>query len=326
MPENSSKPVFLRFPILSSLFVLCILLFLSIFFVLGGNYSVDTQTIFAVVSILGAMGAALFWMLIKDKSKTREDLSQEKLKNKEVWKILFNGQNPRTPLVTYTLLAVLAFFFVPVGLLFLGSVEKAMGFLALGASSRDMVFGKGEWYRLFTAVLLHAGFVHFASNAIALFMAGKIFEQLAGRYWLLVTFTLSGVGGTLMSIVVNSHSMPTVGASGAIMGLMGATYVLTFRLKESKERKGFQRNLLQALAFNILPFIWSHAGGGIDYGGHLGGALVGMALGLFLYAIWDKDAPNTRWNGLGQALAYGGIGIYLLAVIMAVVDALHTLH
>lgn len=320
MPQKKSKSIFARFPVLSSLLVVCILLFLFFFFGIFRNYSVEGQELYGVMAIFSAIGAGFVALLIRVKSKAKVQSRKAKPKTKEIWDITVDGRRPQPPRMTYSILGALvfifllevAFFFVWFQGEFSSLVMKVL--ITLGASSGNLVLEKGEWYRLFTAVLLHGGFRHILFNAMGLLIAGMILEHLAGPYWLGAAFALCGLGGTLMSMVMNPPETFTVGASGAIMGLMGASYVISFRLKESKDRKRLQSYLFQVLLINILPFLWHRSGRGVDYSGHLGGALAGIVLGGFLFVIWDRTAPSARWNVLGKMLAYGGLGVYLIAI------------
>jgi rhomboid protease GluP len=211
----------------------------------------------------------------------------------------------RRPLVTYALAAALAIVF---GLELL--VGERDGFLSpstvalvnLGALFRPALSDPAEWYRLIAAGLLHGGPVHLALNLVALLLGGRFLEPLVGRAWFLVMFTVSLLGGSLASLVLNGPETVAVGASGAIMGLLAAAFVLTFRLPHGARRTQAQLGLIYWLVPALIPL--ARAGGPrVDFGAHLGGALVGFALGGAILGRWRRDASLPPGRTLSRALA-----------------------
>ena len=92
--------------------------------------------------------------------------------------------------------------------------------IALGACSYPLVIDHGDWWRLFTSVFLHASLIRFIGNGMCFLLAGCILETLAGPAWFFVIFFLSGLSGSLASIWFSDSHLISVGASGAIMGMM----------------------------------------------------------------------------------------------------------
>ena len=78
----------------------------------------------------------------------------------------------------------------------------------------------GEWYRLFTPMLLHADLAHIIMNSLSLYNIGTFVESQFGALRYVLVYTLSGVAGNALSAVVNPRA-PSVGASGAVCGLVG---------------------------------------------------------------------------------------------------------
>ena len=136
------------------------------------------------------------------------------------------------PLLTLAIIAGLAIVFAAEYRFNVGPVQgMAPGLnslVALGALSRKLVLGAGEPWRLVTAILLHLNPAHIIGNCIVLFLAGATLERLVGRAWLGAIFVVSGLAGALASMACNPAEQAGVGASGAIMGLISATFVLSF--------------------------------------------------------------------------------------------------
>jgi rhomboid protease GluP len=224
---------------------------------------------------------------------------------------------PRPPLATWGLLALLAAIFVGEQVC---AVDPPSAFLtpgidtlvALGGLRRGLVEA-GEGWRLISAALLHGSALHILFNGIALTMVGRFLEGLVGRAWFLALFVLGAVGGGLMSLAINDPEVVSVGASGAIMGLLSAAFVASYRLPHGPDRTGLQIILAQMLVPSLLPLAFGHdaALGGraevhIDYGAHLGGALTGGVAGLALMRLWPRTQALPRLRGLALAIALAG--------------------
>jgi rhomboid protease GluP len=182
---------------------------------------------------------------------------------------------------------------------------------ALGGLNRFAILTNGEWYRLLTGPLLHADLMHLLFNGIALLMAGFILEWLVGRVWFLALFVIGALGGSLMSLAVNPATLTSVGASGAIMALFASILVLSLRLPQGAERMRVQTRSVRILIPSLLPLATTAGGMQIDYGAHIGGALIGGAAGLLLLRTWPSDRRLPRFPGVARAVAVVG----LLAVV-----------
>jgi membrane associated rhomboid family serine protease len=87
----------------------------------------------------------------------------------------------------------------------------------------------GQYYRAFTAMWLHANFLHIFFNMIALLIVGPAVEVLLGKARFLVLYLLAGLGGSVASYLLSQPNAAGIGASGAIMGVLGAYVVLALR-------------------------------------------------------------------------------------------------
>jgi len=98
---------------------------------------------------------------------------------------------------------------------------SAQVLIKLGAKDTDLIVNDGEYYRLVTAMFLHAGLVHYALNMFGLLAIGRVIELAHGSFALFFLFVIPAIGGTILSAIFLPKSI-SVGASGGIFGLMGA--------------------------------------------------------------------------------------------------------
>ncbi|AUA12579.1 MULTISPECIES: rhomboid family intramembrane serine protease [Streptomyces] len=159
---------------------------------------------------------------------------------------------------------------------------------------------EGQWWRLVTSVFLHQQLMHIAFNMLSLWWIGGPLEAALGRARFIVLYALSGLGGSALSYLLAAQNQPSLGASGAIFGLLGATAVLMRRLNYD------MRPVIALLALNLLfTFTWS----GIAWQAHVGGLVAGtvVAYGM-VHAPRDKRALVQR----------GTCALVLLAIVAMV--------
>jgi len=192
---------------------------------------------------------------------------------------------------------------------------------AMGALSRTAVLSKGEWYRLFTAPLLHANFAHILGNGVALLFGGWLLERLVGRLWYFAFFAIGALGGSLVSLAVGATSLISVGASGALMGMFAGLFVSSFRLASGTAgRTRLQANSLRILIPSLLPSFSTHAGMHIDYGAHLGGTLAGAALAFALLRSWPETAFIPQRRRAAALIATAAITLFVGSAGMAIAN------
>jgi len=163
----------------------------------------------------------------------------------------------------------------------------------------------GDWWRLITSTFLHASLLHIAFNMYFLWFVGSPVEMALGRGRFLLVYIVSGLAGSAGALVYTPTS-PTVGASGAIFGILGAALVL--------ER---QRNFVlggSALALVLINLVLSFAISGISIGGHIGGLVGGALCTLVLSHFGRGHAAYSRVGLWGIA---GVLGVGLLSIAVA---------
>jgi membrane associated rhomboid family serine protease len=162
----------------------------------------------------------------------------------------------------------------------------------------------GDWWRLFTAAFLHYGPIHLAFNMLALWIFGSAIEQVLGRGRYLLLYVVSGLAGSAGALLFSPNAV-TVGASGAIFGLMGAALVL-----ERQRTYVFGGGALGLIVINL---VFTFAIPGISIGGHLGG-LAGGALGMLALSRFGRGHAVYGRPGLAGVLGLIGIGLISVAV------------
>lgn len=140
----------------------------------------------------------------------------------------------------------------------------------------------GQYYRLLTSAFLHGGILHLACNMYSLYAVGPQIEQIYGKVKYIVIYLLSAIGSAYVSYILAPKTL-SIGASGAIFGLVGA--LLVFLLKErGRIRKGAIGNIISVIIINL--FIGLSLSN-IDNYGHVGGLITGMLVSVILYKRRD---------------------------------------
>ena len=153
----------------------------------------------------------------------------------------------------------------------------------------------GEYYRLVTSAFLHDGIFHLAFNMYILWILGQMLEASFGRARFLSLFVVSTLGGSFGVLLLSPNS-PTVGASGAVFGLMGATVLMHRAVGGSIWRSPLAPLLMLNLVFTLLiPRV--------SIGGHFGGLAAGAVMGALMLALERRRAPAWATVALGGMLS-----------------------
>jgi rhomboid protease GluP len=155
----------------------------------------------------------------------------------------------------------------------------------LGALVPTVVW-QGEWWRLLSATFLHFGFFHLALNMIGLAYLGIFVEIRLGIWRYLATYLLCGIGSmlvvTILAVSTNSEPQVTVGASGAIMGMVGVTVAILLQgWRRQKSRIAAQR-LRTILLIIGLQMFFDLTTPNVSFVGHTSGLVIGFLIGLLL--------------------------------------------
>jgi rhomboid protease GluP len=165
-----------------------------------------------------------------------------------------------------------------------GGYNSSQTFLTFGWKENYSILQNGEWYRLLTSMFLHGGFLHLAFNMYSLWDLGGLTNQIArvqeknAPFVFLAIYFFAGICGGLASMYFNPGT-PSVGASGAIFGLIGA--IVAFALYNNQT--ALLQSLVNVIILNLI--IGFSPGSNIDNSGHIGGLVGGALIGFFLLAI-----------------------------------------
>jgi membrane associated rhomboid family serine protease len=160
----------------------------------------------------------------------------------------------------------------------------------------------GEYYRLLTAAFLHGSILHIALNMYALYLFGPTVEAALGRVRFLALYLASALGGSALSYYFSDPRTPSLGASGAIFGLLGAFLVLNRKLG---------RDSSAVLVLIVINLAFGFVAPNIDWRAHIGGMITGaLCAAAIAYA---PQARRTLWQVGGTVL------VVAVAVVVVVV-------
>ena len=189
--------------------------------------------------------------------------------------------------------------------------------VALGGASRRLVLEGGEWWRIFLAPIYHGSLGHLVGNCVALGFLGARLEPLLGRWWMSAAFVISALGGMAGSMIGNPPDVTTVGASGAISGLIGALFAMSFHSRADEATQQAMRRTAWRFGIPALgPLLWG-AHGTTDYSAHLGGAVAGAMVGAVIALLWDGRSFRPGLQRVAAAIAVGGLTMSGVSAAMA---------
>lgn len=210
------------------------------------------------------------------------------------------------PLATYVLLAAIILIF---GLTMLNGllVDPSSTLFRFGATFGPSIIIEGQWWRFLTAMFLHADITHILFNGYALYILGLDMERIYGRGRYLALYFLTGLFGGLASFWVRGMDEFSVGASGAIFGILGMNlaFFAFYRNKLGKFGKDRLNRTLQLVGINlVIGFLIVR----VNNLAHMGGLVSGFLLGYLLVPqyvvshvigtqvkVYDRSGLTYRW-------------------------------
>jgi len=146
----------------------------------------------------------------------------------------------------------------------------------------------GEYYRLITAMFLHAGLDHIFSNLILLFFLGEVVESKIGSVRFAILYLLSGITGNMVSYFYSSYraGYTSIGASGAVFGLIGMFIIMAIKKYDGIE---VPKNRLILM---IVYSIYSSFDAYVDFAAHFGGLVAGLIIGLLFLTLGGKKSEG----------------------------------
>jgi membrane associated rhomboid family serine protease len=167
------------------------------------------------------------------------------------------------PTVTYVLIGINVFAFL---LMLVSGIDETATQWGMFPPSIAI---DNEWWRLITSAFLHGGWLHIAFNMYVLYALGPTLERLLGHSRYLVLYLMAALGGAVCSYAFSDVMTVSVGASGAIFGLMGALVVAGRKLRY---------DITQVLVLLAVNFAIGFLAPGVDWKAHIGGLVVGAVV------------------------------------------------
>lgn len=207
--------------------------------------------------------------------------------NKEDASKLESVFKSKVPYITYFLIAVNIIFYV-VPMLLGSDVYQYIidAYCIHGPSIRA-----GQYYRLLTGIFLHGSIVHLLFNCYALYVLGGQIESFFGKFKYIIIYLFSGLTGSLLSITL-SGNVGSIGASGAIFGLMGSLLYFGYHYRV------YLGNVIksQIVPLILLNLAIGFISSGIDNWGHIGGLIGGIVITMAL-GVKEKSSNFEKING-----------------------------
>ncbi len=168
---------------------------------------------------------------------------------------------------------------------------------------------EGEWYRLVTSGFLHVSIIHIGFNMFLLLFLGRLLEPALGTPRFLVLYLASLLAGSFGALIVEPNAL-TVGASGAVFGLAGATVVIA----RGRGMDALAGEIGFLIVFNL---VWSFIGPNISVGGHVGGLIGGAICALIVIAgekgVFGRSRRPLEIAGMVAVAAVSVFGAIAIA-------------
>jgi membrane associated rhomboid family serine protease len=214
----------------------------------------------------------------------------------------FRGGVSSTKVLLVAILAVFVVEVVTGGPRALFNGPSGQRLFDLGAM-QPVAIAEGQYWRLFTAMFLHAGLLHIAFNAYALWLFGSMIESNLGKTRFVLIYFVTGFLASAASYAFGPVQSLAVGASGAIFGIFGAFIAYNYRRRHLAMASA---NLRWAATLLVLNAFLAFGFGAIDWRAHLGGLVAGIAAG-FVAEGWGRASQRlaVQIGGFAALIALG---------------------
>lgn len=207
----------------------------------------------------------------------------------------------KLPIITYILIGLNVIMFI-LQFVFDKDIELINKYALYGPMVREY----NEYYRLITSGFLHADILHISFNMYALYVLGSQLESYLGKYKYVIIYFFSLILGSLMSITFSGTTSYSIGASGAIFGLMGSLLAFGYYYRVYLG-EALKNQIIPLIAFNlVLGFVVP----GIDVFAHIGGLIAGFLITMAL-GVKYKGNKIERINGIIISIIFTMFMIYM---------------
>lgn len=228
--------------------------------------------------------------------KISEDINKESFENSKKVERVFARKEP---VITYALLVVCIFLYVFLGFSSGSLIDIDSDTLVEFGGNIGYFTKSGEYFRLFCSIFLHGNIMHLIFNMYSLYVIGPQVESFFGKFKYIFIFVFSGVVGSLLSLAFNPGNVVSVGASGALFGILGSICYFGYHYRV------YFGNILksQIIPIIMLNLLLGFMSSGIDNFAHIGG-LIGGIFASMAVGIPEKSGTSDKANGCVLLLIY----------------------
>lgn len=257
------------------------------------NFITDVFPNINVATNFKEKGMELFMKITKDINKANEDSS---VKAEEIFK-------KKTPIITYLLILINVIVFAITYIYGSGIEPNVLVKFGGLISTSNYSFNLS---RIFTSMFLHVSIVHLILNMYSLYVLGSQLESFYGKFKFLIIYLVSGIAGNLLTLPLLQSNVVSVGASGAIFGLMGSLLYFGYHYRVYLGTV-IKSQIIPLIVLNLLiGFLVTSINNFAHIGGLVGGILISIVVG-----VKYKTSTSERINGIIMSLIYFGFLIYL---------------
>jgi membrane associated rhomboid family serine protease len=221
-----------------------------------------------------------------------------------------------TPLYTYIFIGSISAVFViqcVTGNALSSAIVSDERSIRLAGFDKQVFLRSHEYWRILTGACVHGGIIHFMFNAFAFNNLGRIFEMLSNRAHLAIVFLLSVIGGNLLSLYYLPE-VPSIGASGGIVGLLGYLTIYAFRRRQFISA-AFRKSLLMNIGFMLIVGLALIQV--VDNFGHIGGLITGATYA-FLQIPSDAYIDPRASSSAVKFIGLAALSIYIAACCFSI--------
>lgn len=232
--------------------------------------------------------------------KKTEDVNIKTQKKNKVYEDIFK---PKTPIITNIIILTCILYFIFI-LFNTNGVLSVNNLIKYGANYQPYI-KSGEWYRLFSCIFIHASVLHLLLNMYVLKIVGSQVESYMGKSKYIIIFIISGLIGSLFSAIFTKAV--SVGASGAIFGVLGSLLYFTYHYRIVLGNS-LKHEILPVVLFNLLIGLFIP---GVDISAHIGG-LIGGIFTTMAVGVPGKINKRSIINGVICTFLLIGFLSYIL--------------
>lgn len=204
------------------------------------------------------------------------------------------------------------------GLAFKGGAFYSL--LFLGAENSELILS-GQVWRMVTSSFLHANLIHIAVNMYVLFQLGRYVDRFFGGKKLLIVYVLTAISASALSVAANISGLQvagiSVGASGAVFGLLGFVFVSSWKSEKNPFHVGLPLDYRQLIPYIILNLAFGILIPGINLAAHIGGFIGGCLLALVLRPAYGF--ASLKKDMFGDILLYISLAFLILSFVGLVI-------